>query len=53
MYLIPTIAMMIGASLPSLWGASMFDVWPVVGSIIGGIVGVVIYAKLRASGLIE
>jgi hypothetical protein len=40
MYLFITIGGMIGAYLPTLFGADGFSLWSVIGSTIGGLVGI-------------
>lgn len=43
----------LGGYVPVLFGASMMDVSSILGTVIGGIIGVVVYYKLRQAGYIE
>jgi hypothetical protein len=40
MYIFITVGGLIGAYIPSLFGADGFSVWSIVGSTIGGFVGI-------------
>lgn len=53
MYLIMTLTMGIGSYVPVMFGATMMDPSTIVGTLIGGIVGIVVYQKLRSYGYIE
>ncbi|MFZ2494895.1 MAG: hypothetical protein WAW60_03950, partial [Candidatus Saccharimonadales bacterium] len=53
MYVIMTIAMGIGGYVPVMFGAGMMDFSTIVGTVIGGIIGVIVYQKLRSYGYIE
>lgn len=53
MYIIMTIAMGLGGYIPVLCGADALGLESVLGSVAGGIVGIVIYAWLRNRGYIE
>lgn len=53
MYLIMTIAMGVGGYVPVLFGAGMMDPSTILGTVIGGIIGIVVYQKLRSYGYIE
>jgi hypothetical protein len=53
MYIIITITTVIGGWVPTLWGASMLDVSSILGSVVGGFVGIYIYWKMRQAGYIE
>lgn len=37
----------IGSYLPTLWGAGYFSLWSIIGSVVGGIVGIWIGYKLN------
>lgn len=53
MYIIMTIAMGIGGYIPVMFGAGMMDFSTIVGTVIGGIIGIIVYQKLRSDGYIE
>lgn len=53
MYLILTVFMTIGSMIPALFGESMFGGWSIFGTLIGGIVGVIVYWKVREAGYIS
>lgn len=53
MYTIMTVTMGIGGYLPVLFGQSMLGGWSVLGTVIGGIVGVAIYARARRAGYVS
>lgn len=53
MYLIMTVSMSLGGYLPTLFGESAFGGWSILGTIVGGIIGVITYAKLRKAGYLE
>ncbi len=53
MYVIMTVAMGIGGYIPVMFGAGMMDFSTIVGTVIGGIIGIVVYQKLRSDGYIE
>ena len=53
MYDIMTIAKGIGGYVPVMFGAGMMDFSTIVGTVIGGIIGVIVYQKLRSYGYIE
>ncbi len=53
MYIIISIGTGLGSWIPTLFGANMFDGWSILGSLIGGLISVYIYWKLRQSGYIE
>ncbi len=53
MYVIMTVAMGIGGYIPVMFGAGMMDFSTIVGTVIGGIIGIVVYQKLRSYGYIE
>lgn len=48
-----TIAMGIGGYIPVMFGAGMMDFSTIVGTVIGGIIGIIVYQKLRSDGYIE
>jgi hypothetical protein len=47
MYTLITVGGIVGAYIPSLFGADGFSVWAIVGSTIGGLIG--IYAAYKIS----
>ncbi|MEO5690658.1 MAG: hypothetical protein ABIQ64_00545 [Candidatus Saccharimonadales bacterium] len=53
MYMIMTVAMGIGGYVPVLFGQSAHGGWSILGTVLGGILGVMAYAKLRSDGIIE
>lgn len=53
MYIIISLASGIGSYIPILFGQSMLDIWSILGGFVGGIVGIIIYLKLRQAGYIE
>ncbi len=53
MYVIMTVAMGIGGYIPVMFGAGMMDFSTIVGTVVGGIIGIVVYQKLRSYGYIE
>lgn len=54
MYIILTVTMFIGGYLPVLlWGADPLGGWSILGGLIGGIIGIWIYFKIRQGGYIE
>ena len=53
MYIIMSLSMGIGGYVPVMFGAGMMDFSTIIGTVIGGIVGIVIYQKLRSYGYIE
>ncbi|MFZ1458990.1 MAG: hypothetical protein WAT17_03875 [Candidatus Saccharimonadales bacterium] len=53
MYIIMSIAMGVGGYVPVMFGADMMDPSTILGTVIGGIIGIVIYVKLRNMGYIE
>jgi hypothetical protein len=53
MYFIMTVTMGAGAYIPVLFGASALGFISILGSVIGGIVGVFLYVFLRNNGIIE
>jgi hypothetical protein len=46
MYTFITIGGMIGAYIPSLFGADGFSVWAIIGSTIGGLAGIWVAYKI-------
>jgi hypothetical protein len=46
MYIFVTIGGMVGAYFPSLFGADGFSAWAILGSTIGGLVGIYLAVKL-------
>ena len=53
MYIIMSVTMGVGAYVPVLFGASALGLISILGSVIGGVVGIVLYVYLRNSGIIE
>lgn len=53
MYLIMSVTMGAGAYVPVLFGASALGFISILGSVIGGIGGIFLYAYLRNNGIIE
>lgn len=53
MYTILAITMGIGSYLPVMFGQSMLGGWSIIGTVLGGVIGIMIYAKLRNEGYIE
>ncbi len=53
MYIIMSLSMGIGGYVPVMFGAGMMDFSTIIGTVIGGIIGIVIYQKLRSYGYIE
>lgn len=53
MYIIIAITGAIGSWIPTLFGATMLDFSSILGSIIGGFIGIYIYWKLRQAGYVE
>lgn len=48
-----SVTMGVGAYVPVLIGASALGLISILGSVIGGVVGIVLYVYLRNSGIIE
>ncbi len=46
MYLFITIGGGIGAYLPSLFGADGFSIWAIIGSTVGGLLGIYVAYKI-------
>lgn len=53
MYLLITIGSGIGGGIPLLFGDTGFGGWSIMGSLLGGLAGIVAYIKLRQNGYIE
>jgi len=53
MYLILTVMMAIGGYIPVLFGADALGGWSILGGLVGGIIGVWIYMKVRSSGYLD
>lgn len=53
MYLIMTLTMGIGSYVPVMFGATVVDPSTIICTVLGGIVGIVVYQKLRSYGYIE
>lgn len=53
MYIIIGVAGTIGAWVPTLFGANMLDFSSILGSVVGGFIGIFVYWKLRQSGYVE
>lgn len=53
MYIILSVAMGIGGYLPVLFGESALGGWSILGTLVGGIVGIIVFSKLRKAGYIE
>lgn len=53
MYIIMSIFMGIGGYAPALFGQSIMGGWSIFGTLIGGIVGVIVYWRLRDGGYIS
>lgn len=53
MYIIISVATVIGGWIPTLWGESMLGFVSIFGSVVGGFVGIFIYWKARQAGYIE
>ncbi len=53
MYIIMSLSMGVGGYIPVLFGQSAFGGMSVLGTVIGGIFGIILYAKLRSNGIIE
>jgi hypothetical protein len=45
MYIFVSIGSMVGAHLPSLFGADGFSAWTILGSTIGGLIGIYLAVK--------
>ncbi len=41
-----TVGGLVGGYLPSLFGADGFSVWSILGSTVGGVVGIILASKL-------
>ena len=53
MYIIIGITTGIGSYVPVLFGADLLGGWSVLGTLIGGIVGIYIFYKVRQAGYVE
>ncbi len=53
MYIIMSVTMGIGGYLPVLFGESALGGWSIVGTVIGGIIGIFAYIYMRNGGYIE
>lgn len=53
MYIIMAIFMGIGGFAPTLFGESPLGGWSIFGTLVGGIIGVIVYWKVREAGYIE
>lgn len=53
MYIILGVTMAVGGYVPVMFGQSSFGGWSLLGSTIGGIVGIYIYVKARQNGYID
>ncbi len=53
MYVIMSLSMGVGGYVPVLFGQSAFGGLSILGTVIGGIFGIILYAKLRSNGIIE
>ncbi|HET6622392.1 MAG TPA: hypothetical protein VFG56_00460 [Candidatus Saccharimonadales bacterium] len=53
MYTIVGLGLTLGNLLPTLFGQSPFGLWGILGTLIGGMVGVWVFWKLRQMGYIE
>jgi len=53
MYLILIVFMTLGSLVPMLFGQSMFGGWSIFGTLVGGIIGVIVYWKARQAGYIS
>ena len=51
--MIMSISMGVGGYLPVVFGQSALGGWSILGTIIGGVIGIIIYAKVRKAGYIE
>lgn len=49
-YIIIAITGGIGGYIPVLFGADPFDGWSIFGSLVGGLVGIVIFYKAKKAG---
>lgn len=52
MYLILGVFMTLGSMIPSLFGESLFGGWSILGTLVGGVIGVIVYWKAREAGYI-
>lgn len=52
MYIIVSLGMGLGSYLPVLFGQSLLGGWSILGGFVGGICGVVLFAKLRKQGIL-
>ncbi len=53
MYIIMSITMGLGGYLPTLFGESAFGGWSIIGTMVGGVIGITMYIKLRKAGYLE
>lgn len=53
MYLIIGVFTTLGSMVPALFGQSMFGGWSILGTLIGGIIGIFVYWKAREGGYIS
>ena len=53
MYIIVSAGMTIGSLLPTLFGQSVLGLWSVIGTLIGGFIGIWVFWKLRQMGYLE
>lgn len=53
MYIIIGATTSIGSYVPVLFGADMLGGWSVLGSLIGGVIGIIIFYKVRQAGYVE
>lgn len=53
MYIIISVMGAIGGWVPTLFGASMLGGWSILGSLVGGVVGIVIYWRVRQAGYLD
>lgn len=53
MYLILAVFMTLGSFIPTLFGQSMFGGWSIFGTLVGGIIGIFVYWKVKQAGYIS
>ena len=53
MYIIIGVTTTIGGYVPVLFGADLLGGWSILGTLLGGIVGIYIFYKVRDAGYVE
>lgn len=53
MYIIIGVTTTIGGWVPTLFGADLFGGWSILGTLVGGVIGIYIFYKVRDAGYVE